>query len=131
MIAKEWAMKEAADAGSSASSDDGAGKKLSLALVIGLIVCCLGPVIVLSAGVGITSYFLLHESGILTFSGIILILLTIVSVIWTLQNRRSAGRHREINLRVNQQSNGMDWAEETEQRKMGKDRCCEGESKSN
>jgi hypothetical protein len=116
------------------ASADSAGKKLSFALVIGLLVCCLLPAIILTAGVGITSYFILRESDILTFSAFIIILISAV-VIWTFRHRiRSYGTQAEMDLgKDQQQSERMGRAEEEQQTvrgKIGKDRCCEGDSKS-
>jgi hypothetical protein len=117
------------------ASTDSAGKKLSFAVVIGLLVCCLLPAIILSAGVGLTSYFILHESDILIFSGsIVTILLISGVVIWTFRHRsRSHGTQAETVLgKDQQQSEAMGQAEEehTTRGKVGKDYCCEGDSKS-
>jgi cbb3-type cytochrome oxidase subunit 3 len=118
------------------ASTDSAGRKLSFALVIGLLVCCLLPAIILSAGVGLTSYFILHESDILTFSAIIIILLISCVIIWAFRHRsRSRGTQAEMDLgKDQQQSEGIGRAEEEQQTvrggKIGKDHCCEGDSKS-
>jgi hypothetical protein len=117
------------------ASTEGAGKKLSFALVIGLLVCCLLPAIILSAGVGIASYFILHESDILIFSGSTITILLISAVV--IRSFRHHGRSHdtqpEMDLGKDQpQSEAMGQAEEehTTRGKVGKDHCCEGDSKS-
>ena len=104
---------------------DGASKKLSLALIIGLLVCCLLPVVIISAGVGITSYYILHKSDILIFSAFILILLTIGAIMWIFKRRRYGAREAEIDIE------GQQRTERTARAKLAKDHCCDGESKSN
>ena len=116
--------------GSAYSSDGGGSRRLSLALVIGLLVCCALPIIILSAGVGITSYFVLHKSDILIYmASIILILVAFGVLVWIFRHRGLHGNERESKL--TDKLLGQTTKQAAATKLNDENHCCEGESKSN
>ena len=67
-------------------SDSG---KLSIALMAAFVVCCGLPLIILSVGAGISSYFFLHESSVILFFAILLLVLLGIAVALYFHNIRS------------------------------------------
>ncbi|MCL4517849.1 MAG: hypothetical protein M1587_01475 [Thaumarchaeota archaeon] len=94
----------ATDARSNANS-----KRLSLTLIAGLLVCCLLPIIILSAGVGITSYFLLHGSYLILIFSIFILVLVVIAFIF--HNRSVTGRNEN---RLKEQTAEIDEEKEKE-----------------
>lgn len=113
------------------ASSNGRDRKLSLALVAGLLVCCLLPIIILSAGVGIRSYFLLRGSYLIFIFSIFI--LALVAIAFVIHNRSVAGSRNKNRLEEQTaQTNEENEKETSTPANLAKaEHCSEGELKPN
>ncbi|MDG6908038.1 MAG: hypothetical protein JRN20_19900 [Nitrososphaerota archaeon] len=93
----------------SSASSNGRDRKLSPVLVAGLLVCCLLPIIILVAGVGITSYFLFRGSYLMFIFSIFILALVVIAFVF---NNRSVSSSRNNNRLKKEQTAETDQEKE-------------------